>query len=432
MFSETHLSTRAQRAAGQPISQLMTLALADPSLISLAAGFVDQQTLPVEITRQAAEQVLAQPAAARAALQYGTTLGDANLRQAVLDRLRHADGDPESLRKLSIDQVVLTAGSNQLLHLVADALLDPGDIVFCATPTYFVFLGVLGNLGARAWGIASDADGIIPEAVEEQLRYFERQGQLGRVKAIYVTTYFDNPTSVTLSAARRAKLVELAERWSRRSKIYLIEDAAYRSLRYAGDDLPSLRSFDTTGETVIAAETFSKSFAPGIRVGWGILPPALVEPVANLKGNFDFGSAHFNQRLMSAVLELGLLDEHIARLTSGYQRKLGAMLAAADAFLSDIPGAHWLRPNGGLYVWLVLPEELDATSGGPLWQQALAERVIYVPGEYCFAAEGQTVARNSMRLSFGVQQPDQIHAGIEALSRAIRQVLASHSVPVHP
>ena len=213
MSSATQLSGRAKRAGGQPISRLMTLALADPTLISLAAGFVDQQTLPVEITRRAMEQVLAEPAAARAALQYGTTLGDARLRQLVLDRLRRADGDPESERNLSIGQVVLTAGSNQLLHLVADALSDPGDVVFCATPTYFVFLGVLDNLGARAWGIASDAEGMIPAAVDEQLRQFERRGELARVKAIYVTSYFDNPTSVTLSAARRAELVELAERW---------------------------------------------------------------------------------------------------------------------------------------------------------------------------------------------------------------------------
>ncbi len=182
----------------------------------------------------------------------------------------------------------------------------------------FRFFGALDNLGARAWGVASDAEGIIPAAVDEQLRHFERRGELARVKAIYVTSYFDNPTSITLSASRRAELVELAERWSRTSRIYLIEDAAYRALRYAGDDLPSLRSFDTTGETVIAAETFSKSFSPGIRVGWGILPPSLVEPVASLKGNIDFGSPHLNQRLMSAVLEMGLLEEHIARLTSGY------------------------------------------------------------------------------------------------------------------
>ncbi|HTU26670.1 MAG TPA: PLP-dependent aminotransferase family protein, partial [Pirellulales bacterium] len=344
MFSATQLSCRAKRASGQPISRLMSLALNDPTLISLAAGFVDQQTLPVEITARAMEQVLSDATDARAALQYGTTMGNVRLREQVLDRLRQADGNPETERSLSVDQVILTAGSNQLLYLVADALLEPGDIVFCATPTYFVFLGILDNLSARPWGVASDAEGIIPKAIDDQMRALERRGDLGRVKAVYVTPYFDNPTGLTMSAERRAELLRVVERWSRNSRLYLIEDCAYRPLRYAGADVPSLRSLDSSGELVVLADTFSKSFSPGIRVGWGVLPPSLVEPVAGLKGNLDFGSAHLNQRLMSAVLDMGLLEEHVARLASGYQRKLSAMLAAADAFLSDIPGVRWRRP----------------------------------------------------------------------------------------
>jgi 2-aminoadipate transaminase len=418
MDPAANLSQRAQWAGGQPISRLMQMALANPGLISLAAGFVDQPSLPVDATRQAVERVLAEPTYARAALQYGATAGDARLRELVLDRFRQADGNPTTERDLSIDQVLLTAGSNQLLHLVAEALLDPGDIVLCAAPTYFVFLGILGNLGARAIGVASDRDGLIPSAVEEQLRELDRLGQLDRVKAIYVTTYFDNPTSVSLSAERRPQLVEIAARWSRGSKIYLIEDAAYRELRYAGDDLASLRSYDQ-GERVIVAETFSKSFSPGVRVGWGILPPELVGPVADLKGNIDFGSPHFAQRVMTAVLELDLFEPHAAGLRRNYRAKLEAMLAAADEFLAGLPGVSWQRPSGGLYIWLRLPEGIDAGSSGTLFDAALAEGVLYVPGEYCFPAEGQPVEKNTMRLSFGVQGAVEIRRGIEALSRAI-------------
>ncbi len=151
MAAAPNFSQRAQLAGGQPISRLMHLALANPGLISLAAGFVDQSTLPVDATRQAVERVLAEPTYARAALQYGSTAGDARLRQMVLDRFCQADGRTAGQSRLSIEQVLLTAGSNQLLHLVAEALLDPGDIVLCAAPSYFVFLGILGNLGARAW-----------------------------------------------------------------------------------------------------------------------------------------------------------------------------------------------------------------------------------------------------------------------------------------
>src|SRR6185312_15844408 len=156
MPASRHFSQRAAWAAGQPISRLMHMALANPRLVSLAAGFVDQATLPVEATRQALEHVLRDPTYARASLQYGSTPGDTRLRELVLERLRSADGRPAAERDIAVDQVILTAGSNQLLNLVADAILDPGDIVLCAAPTYFVFLGILGNLGARAIGIASD------------------------------------------------------------------------------------------------------------------------------------------------------------------------------------------------------------------------------------------------------------------------------------
>ncbi len=424
MDPATNLSQRAQWAGGQPISRLMQMALANPGLISLAAGFVDQPSLPVDATRQAVERVLAEPSYARAALQYGATAGDARLRQLVLDRFRQADGSPDSERDLSIDQVLLTAGSNQLLHLVADALLDPGDIVLCAAPTYFVFLGILGNLGARAIGVASDGHGLIPAALEDELRSLDRQGHLERVKAIYVTTYFDNPTSVSLSVDRRPQLAEIARRWSKKAKIYIIEDAAYRELRYAGNDSASLRSYDSRGEYVIVAETFSKSFSPGVRVGWGILPRELVGPIADLKGNLDFGSPHFAQRVMTAVLELDLFEPHAASLRRQYRVKLEAMLAAADEFLSGLPGVSWQRPTGGLYVWLKLPEGIEAGPSGTLFDAALAEGVLYVPGEYCFPGEGQPVEKNTMRLSFGVQGPEEIRRGMEALSRAIRNVPA--------
>jgi 2-aminoadipate transaminase len=424
MTAKPKLSKRAQLAGGQPISRLMHMALANPGLISLAAGFVDQATLPVDATRQAVERVLAEPSYARGALQYGATAGDARLRELVLERFCQADGRTLTQSGLSIDQVLLTAGSNQLLHLIAEALLDPGDIVLCAAPSYFVFLGVLGNLGARAIGVASDQNGLIPGALEEQLRRLERQGELGRVKAIYVTSYFDNPTSITLSAERRPQLVEIAERWSRKSRIYVIDDAAYRELRYSGPDLPSLRSFDQAGNTVIVAETFSKSFSPGVRVGWGILPPDLIGPVSDLKGNIDFGSPHFAQRVMTAVIELGLFEPHVAALRQNYCVKLAAMLAAADEFLADVPGVSWQRPTGGLYVWLRLPEGIDAGPHGTLFDAALAEGVLYVPGEYCFPAEGQTIESNTIRLSFGVQSAAQIRQGVEALSRAIRHAHA--------
>ncbi len=423
MANQGNLSRRAQWAGGHTmVSQLMARSLAHPELISLAAGFVDQETLPVEPTRMAFEAVWSDPERARAALQYGTTIGHPPLRQALLDRTLQADGGTASELNLSVGQVVITAGSNQLLHLVSDILLDPGDIVIAAAPTYFVYMGTLGNLGARTIGVETDEDGLIPEAVEEELGRLERAGELARVKAIYAVTYYDNPSGVNVPAGRRAALVELAKRWSRRGKIYLIEDAAYRELRYWGDDVPSLRSFDPQGDTVIHAGTFSKSFSPGIRVGWGILPPQLLPAALAVKGTIDFGSPHFNQVLMTAVLELGLFDAHLERLRENYRRKIAAMLEAAARWLTPL-GVGWVRPTGGLYVWLQLPETIDSGMTGPLFDRAVEEGVLYVPGECCYPLLGHPRRSHMIRLSFGVPSCQAICAGVEALARAIGKVL---------
>ena len=420
---ESVLSQRARRAEGQPISELMSQALANPHLISLAAGFVDQATLPVEETAEALEAILSDPEAARRALQYGTTVGDAPLRDAILARHRAADGNPASEENMTIDHVVMTAGSNQLLCLLTDSLTDPGDIVLCASPSYFVYLGAVANIGARAVGVATDEDGLIPAALEESLSRYEAAGELQRIKAIYVCTYYDNPGGVTTSVERRAEIVEIAKRWSKLGKIYVIEDAAYRELRYSGDDLPSMRSFDSDGDTVVVAGTFSKSYSPGIRVGWGIVPPQLVQPMLNQKGNLDFGSPNFAQRLMHEVLARGLFEKHVERLRDSYQTKCTAMLAAADDFLAPIGDVHWVRPTGGLYVWLTLPPHVDTGTAGRLFELATQRGVLYVPGQYCFPSEGQPVENNHIRLSFGVQSPENIRRGVEALGDAIGEVV---------
>jgi len=422
------LSRRALAAGGQPIGYLMHKALAHPELISLAAGFVDQASLPVDAASLALQTVFADPRRARTALQYGTTPGHMPLREAVLAQLVADDlaaGAPtDAVRDISVEQVVISAGSNQMLHLLADTLLDPGDIVLCAAPTYFVFLGILQNLGVRSVGVATDEGGLIPEALEDALRRLDKAGDLPRVKALYVVSYFDNPASTTTAGDRRGPIVELVKRWSRRTKIRILEDAAYRALRYAGPDLPSLRAFDCEGDTVIHTQTFSKSFAPGIRVGWGILPRELVEPVCDQKGNIDFGSANLNQQLMAAVLEEGLFVPHGDKLREMYRQKQAAMLSAADEFLAPLAGVRWMRPDGGLYVWLQLPEELPAGPSGPLFDAAVEQGVLYVPGEYFYPSEGEPVARNTIRLSFGMQSPERIRLGIEGLARAINSVMA--------
>jgi 2-aminoadipate transaminase len=402
----------------------MARTLAQPELVSLAVGFVEQQSLPVELTGEALREIWSDPAKALAALQYGSTPGYPPLRQQVLDRLLRADGLSAAAARAGIEQVVITAGSNQLLYLVGDTLLDPGDIALCGAPSYYVFLGTLGNLGARPVGVVTDQEGLVPEALDAQLASLQRQGDLERVRLVYVTTYFDNPTGVTLSADRRRRLLDVVRRWSRATKIYLLEDIAYRDLRYYGDDTPSLWSLDAEGDTVILAGSFSKSYSPGLRVGWGILPPELVRPVLAAKGNLDFGSPNFNQILLAEVLARGHFLRHLDRLRESYRKKIDLLGDVADRLLGPLSEIRWVRPRGGLYFWLELPEPIDTGLSGPLFDRAVAEGVLYVPGEYCYPKEGPPARRNMLRLSFGNSSCDQIVRGMESLARALRQVLA--------
>ncbi len=412
------LSRRAHWSARQPISYLMHLALQRPQLISLAAGFVDQHSLPAEPTKQALDALLSDRAAAGAALQYGTTHGFSPLREIVLDRLINMDGRHGD--RPTLDQVVLTAGSNELLHLAADAIIDPGDIVLAGAPNYFVFLGMLENLGARCISVATDEHGLNPDALEAALARLETTGEIARVKAVYLTSYFDNPTSVSVAADRRPKIVSIVKRYSAAGTIFILEDTAYRELRYAGDDLPTLRAYDLEADTVICTGTFSKSFSPGIRVGWGVLPQALVEPVLAIKGNVNFGSPNFNQHLLAKVFELGLYEPHVKTLQQTYRDKLAAMLAASDEHLAPINGVRYQRPSGGLYIWLELPEHVDTGAEGQLFNAALDAGVLYVPGRYCYPKEGEPPRNNMIRLSFGVQSQSNIRRGIAALAGAIR------------
>lgn len=416
---QTVLSQRGQRSQLPPISDLMARAIANPNLISLAAGFVDQATLPVDATFAAFETLFANSENARAALQYGTTNGSSKLREILRSRLEELDG--QSYRNIEMDQIVLTAGSNQFLHLVADVLLDPDDIVICAAPTYLVFMGILDDLGAQAYGIEMDADGMIPEKLDAAFEKIHSEGNLSKVKSIYLVSYFDNPTGMTTTLSRRKQIVEIANKWSINHRIYVIEDIAYRELRYDAMDLPTMFSVDEDRETVILAGTFSKSLSPGIRVGWGILPDALVAPLTNLKGNLDFGSPHLNQAIVANLIEANLFDSHVQKLCTNYAKKQRAMTLAAEKYIRPLNGVTWFEPKGGLYLWLELDEAIDTGPNSRLFEIAVEKGVLYVPGEFCYPKLGAGVKTNTIRLSFGVQSVEKIDEGMKLLAEAMSE-----------
>ena len=417
------LSQRSHRAKDQAISFLMQQAVENRDVISLAAGLVDEASLPVSECRSALSGLFDDEARARKALQYGTTAGADVLREQLrlhLARLEHCS--PDEL-KIDADQLVLTTGSQQLLSLVADALFDPDDICLVAAPTYFVFLGVLNGVGARTIPIETDEHGINTQALDAELSRLAAAGELPRVKLIYVVSYYENPSGVSLSIERRREVVEIARKWSRDHQLFVLDDAAYRELRYDGEDRPSVWSFDEARDTVVLAQTFSKSFSPGVRVGMGVLPKSLVGPVCDLKGNDDFGSANLNQHLLATVLSSGRYESHVSEIRAAYRLKRDAMLAALDREFDGVPGVSWLRPEGGLYVWLSLPERIETGRSSALFHLAAkTHRVMYVPGELCYPTGTAAARTNQMRLSFGVQDAAGITEGIRRLAAAVRDL----------
>jgi 2-aminoadipate transaminase len=290
-------------------------------------------------------------------------------------------------------------------------------------------LGVLKGLGAKAVPVDTDENGMRMDALENELSRLEASGQLDKVKLIYLVSYYENPSGVSLSLERREQAVEIAKRWSKKQRIFILEDAAYRELHYDGPALPSVWSFDKDRDTVIYTQTFSKSFSPGIRVGYGVVPRELVSPICDRKGNEDFGSANFNQHLIAQVFEQGQYYPHVEHVRESYRKKRDAMLTAAERYFGDIPGVSWVNPLGGLYVWMTLPEHIPTGFDSPLFEQAVkVNEVMYVPGELCYAQDPNRLPQdarpqNQMRLSFGVQTPEGIDEGMKRLSNAVRAIL---------
>ncbi|MCX7626331.1 MAG: PLP-dependent aminotransferase family protein [Candidatus Sumerlaeaceae bacterium] len=417
--SLSRLSARARRTSEPQISWLLKKPLENPNMISLAAGLVDQQSLPAQAIQKLVAMLFSNEDAAKRALQYGTTEGEATLRHTLAHRLEDqglpAPIDPEN--------IVITNGSQQLLFLATDVLVDPGDIVLVEDPTYFVYMGTLDSVGARTIGIPTDDEGIIPDALEETLRSLEASGELPRVKILYVMTYFQNPKGSSHTWKRREQIYEIVERFSSDEHyIYILEDAAYYELKFEGEDVPFLKTLDSANERVLLAMTFSKAFAPGFRLGYGYLPSELTPHILNQKGNHDFGSGNLAQNLICHALQTGIFDEHAAMLRQRYRAKRDLMLDVIRRHFP--PEVKYLEPKGGLYVWVTMPEGISTSPGSRFFEEALAREVLYVPGCYCYAQEeGRRKPDNQMRLCYAYIQEDPMVEGLKRLADACAAAL---------
>jgi 2-aminoadipate transaminase len=415
------LSKMGQRTAVPPISWLMQTALTRPKLISLAAGFTDNATLPVEISRKLLNEILRSPKTGQPALQYGITAGENNLRTLTAKHLQKLDGGHD--RAHSPERVMITGGSQQLLYMTLEALCDEGDIILVEDPTYFVFLSILQSRGIKARGVKLERDGIDLAHLEKNLERLKKSGELRRVKALYLVTYFQNPTGATTSLAKKSATLKLLKKFERAAghPLYLLEDAAYRELRFDhGADVPTALTLSGAAERVIYTGTYSKPYAPGARVGFGILPEPLFTTVQRIKGNHDFGTANLLQQLLARALVTGLYDRHVAKVQTNYARKAHVMKQAlAEHFPADVE--IW-ESGGGLYFWARLPKGISAGVKSKVFATALKNDVLYVPGELCYADDpSRAKPANEMRISFGSASEANIREGIRRLGNVLRK-----------
>ncbi len=415
-----------RRTAEPPISWLMHAALSRPKLISLAAGFTDNASLPVAEARIALNRVLRSPRTSRPALQYGITSGDPALRRLTARHLQALDGVTAHDKYHSPGRLLITSGSQQLLYMTTEALCDEGDIVLVEDPTYFVYLGILQSRGLRARGIRLQRNGLDLAHLESVLQSLKRRGELRRVKMLYLVSYFQNPTGVTTSLEKKRAILKLLKQFEHSAghPIYLLEDAAYRELRFAGRDVPSALTVRGAAERVIYAGTFSKPFATGARVGYGILPEPVFTTVKHLKGNHDFGTANLLQQLSVQTLASGIYKKHVARLQKRYAHKARVMKQALEKHFP--PGVEWCEPEGGLYFWARLPRHVPAGVKSKVFQTALKNDVLYVPGEVCYPDDAARRKPNhEMRLSFGSASEANIREGVRRLGRVLNRMLGA-------
>jgi 2-aminoadipate transaminase len=411
----------------------MHAALARTRLISLAAGFTDNASLPVADARALLNDLLRSRRTGRAALQYGTTLGDPVLRRLTARHLQRLDGVRGRAASHAPARLLITSGSQQLLYMVTEALCDPGDIVLVEDPTYFVYLAILQSHGLRARGVRLESDGLDLAHLEAVLGRCQRRGELSRVKLLYLVSYFQNPTGITTSYAKKRAALALLKKFERAAghPIYLVEDAAYRELRFSGADVKSALAARGFSDRVIYTGTYSKPFATGVRVGFALLPEPVFTIVGRIKGNHDFGTSNLLQQLLARALASGRYDRHVASLQKRYARKARVMRQALAAHFPET--VEWRMPAGGLYFWARLPRGVATGTKSKLFQAALAHDVLYVPGELCYADDPmRRKPDHEMRISFGSASEADIREGINRLGAVLRERLSTRSDTSHP
>jgi len=377
-----------------------------PEIISFAGGLPAPDVFPLDRFQEACRRVL--ELNGHQALQYGATEGYEPLREMIARHIARYG------IKAKADNVLITCGSQQALDLIGKLFINAGDRVLVEAPTYLGALQAFDVYGAEYVSVHTDHDGLRTDLLEERLR--------SGPKFMYVLPNFQNPGGTTLSEGRRHQLVLLADKYG----IPIIEDDPYGQLRYEGEHLPPLVVIDRENlrrdegysiGNVIYLSTFSKTLAPGLRLGWIVAPPDVIAKLVQLKQGADLHTSTFTQVVAYEVAKDNFLDEHVKLIRKVYRERRDVMLESLKKYFP--PEVTWTHPQGGLFLWVTLPEGMDCNK---LFQTALNENVAFVPGDCFYARNGfDNEGCRHMRLNFSYGQPEQIREGIRRLAVAIKQ-----------
>jgi len=386
----------AERTSGLSASEVRALfAVASrPEVVSLAGGMPYVSALPTELIAGALERVLHEQGPV--ALQYGSGQGTPALREHILEVMAL-----EGIRA-SVDDVVVTTGSQQALELMAKLFLDPGDVVLAEGPSYVTALVVFRSYQAEVCHVTMDEDGMVPESLREAIAALKAAGR--RIKLLYTVPTFNNPAGVTLNWERRLEILDIA----RQNDILVLEDNPYGLLYFDAPPPQAMRSVAEEG--VVYLGTFSKTLAPGLRVGWALAPHAIREKLILANEAATLCPSSFSQSVVAEYLKTADWRGQIDAFRGVYRERRDAMLSALAEYLPEL---SWTKPNGGFYIWLTMPPQLDSKAMLP---RAVKELVAYTPGTAFYASDD---GRRNMRLSFCYPTPDNIKVGIRRLATVI-------------
>ncbi len=395
IFSENSKNIRASE-----IRELLKL-LNKPSMISFAGGLPNPDAFPIEQLQPVIDHVMKEHA--RDALQYCPTEGHNKLRDAIakgMQSIFHC--------KTEMDNIIITGGSQQGLTLLAHIIINPGDTVITGNPTYLGAIQVFNAYRANIEAVTQDDQGINPEALRDKLKILQNRGQ--SPKFIYLIPTFENPTGITLSEERRKAIYDIICEYN----LLLIEDDPYGLLRYDGEALDPIKSIDEQNR-VIYLGSFSKILAPGFRIAWMTGPAQIIQKACIAKQSQDLCTNTFGQYCVYEAMHSNMLFPHIETIKRMYRNKRDLMLKALDKYMPK--SVRWSKPEGGMFIWVTLPEFMDSVE---LLPKAIENNVAYVIGKSFFPGGG---GANTFRLNFSYATDSQIDQGIKLIADVIKKEL---------